>query len=238
MLRFLLSSAFLLLLLFSIGSARSGVPSSVIEKSEFWPYRVELTETVETPGEKLKEGRTGVLIRAEGGENGEIILVVDFGRHGSHELPPSATDIATRMQRIRTGKERKLLPNYVQMLANKFAVLRPESNDKLKLEEFEEVDKFVFVYPRSIDHIASLLDHVSRILEEEESVVIVLPEEGMAGEPFRAAVREHPVEAGVFFDHIALPYKLTLRHDAAEAGGFVVTDMNGLILQAVYLEDL
>lgn len=233
MLRLILPFVFLICAV----SVNGDEPLSIIEGSEFWPYRVELTETVETPDQSLKEGKTGVLIRAERVDSGDIILIVDFGRHGTHRLPSDATDIATRMHRIRAGQEKKLLPNYVQMLANKFVVLRPESNYKLKLEEFEEVEKFVFIYPRSIDHAADLLDHTKQIVDEEKSVVIVLPGESIAGEPFRAAVRSHPVEAGVFFDHIALPYKMTLRHEASKTGGIVVTDMDGLVLETIYLED-
>lgn len=223
--------------LFCVASANGDEPMSIIEESEFWPYRVELTEAVETGDKSLQKGKTGVLIRAERVDRGDTILIVDFGRHGAHHLPSHSTDIVSRMQRIRTGEERKLLPNYVQMLANKFVVLRPELNYKLKLEEFKEVDKFVFIYSKSIDHAVALLDHAKKLRGIEKSVVIVLPEEGIDGEQFRAAVRAHPVEAGVFFDHIALPYKMTLRHEAAKTGGIVVTNMEGLVLETIYLED-
>jgi len=224
--------ALIFILSFNLMAAEgSALADPILTNSGFWPYRVSLVEPYESALGSLRSGVTGVLIRVETDDNGEAQLVVDFGRNGLCRLPTDLTDIETQIEQIESGVIVKSLPNYVQMLANKFALLLPDLNYKLKLEEFEDYDGFVFVYAHALESVETLLDQVSLIPGNEKYIPLVLPQSDLDGEVLRQTIREHPITAGVLFTHLVGPYQQTLAHDVGSGDVIVVTDMDGRILE-------
>lgn len=224
---------FITILLFSLHCMASAY--SIIENSELWPYRISMSEAYEIDSISLAPQSIGVLVRAEIADSGETQLVVDFGRNGRCHVPARLTDIKVRMNQIESGVMDKSLPNYVQMLANKFALLLPEHNYKLRLEEFEDYQGFVFIYASTFKGTLELLNKVGQMADYEKYIILVLPESELEGERLRRAVREHPIPAGVIFPHLVVPYKLTLAHEIGASEALFVTDMDGLILRSIQI---
>jgi len=220
----------LLLCLLALQGSVFGEQNKILLESEYWPYRVATSEIITANEKVLRAGTVGVLVRAES-EAETVSLVVDFGRNGVQRVNADQTDLHIRISEIKSGEVQKLLPNYVNMLANKFAVLLPESNYKLKLEEFESRDGFVFIYSSGLSHLETLLNQVGAATDLINHIVIVIPE---AGEPELEAVREvirsHPVAAAVFLPHLSEPYRNTLSH-AVESNSIVVTNMDGYVTE-------
>ncbi len=83
--------------------------ANLFEQERFWPYHVALVEAW-SPSEgktALRAGQRGVLVRVE--ESG--LARIDFGRHGLHRVPVSATDVVAQANRVRRGELHKMGPN-------------------------------------------------------------------------------------------------------------------------------
>lgn len=204
--------------------------SDLLSQSEAWPYRVELREDVEAM--RLKKGQDGVLVRVYKEPEKQVKLLVDFGRNGIHSLSPGLTDIKDRILRIQAGKMTKHMPNYVQLLANKFVLLRSEDNYKLRLEEFEGYEGFAFLYPTSAEGMHALLDLVRHDHSLDRYIILVLPDFEMNPEQMRREIREYSIEAGCLFPHLLNPYRQTLSHDVDGADTIIVTDKDGLVVRS------
>lgn len=222
--------------LYLVCAVSSLCSSDLLSQSEAWPYRIELRQDVETM--HLKEGQIGVLVRAYEKSEGQVKLLVDFGRNGMHSVSPDWTDIQERIFQIQTGGMAKDMPNYVQLLANKFVLLRPEDNYKLKLEEFEDYEGFAFLYPTSARGMHALLDLAKHDDSLHQSIILVLPDFDMDPEQMRREIREYHLEAGYLFPHLLNPYRKTLSHDVDGADVLIVTDKDGRILRCERLTTL
>jgi hypothetical protein len=89
--------------------------ANLLASERFWPYRVALTAPFHPPGREkpLPVGLRGILVRVE--EPGDVMRV-DFTRDGKHRVPVDVTDVVERANQVRTGKLRKIAPNFVHAI--------------------------------------------------------------------------------------------------------------------------
>jgi hypothetical protein len=119
--------------------------AELLENSDLWPHRVELTKPVELsdPPKVLRPGWSGILMRIE--EDGAVI---DFGRHGTHSIEVSSTDTLLQASRIKSG-EVKRADLFVRRMFNKFYVADPGSYGTYRPsvhQDFTGFDTFLLVW--------------------------------------------------------------------------------------------
>lgn len=91
--------------------------ANLLENDVFWPYHVALVRDVSQPsdGRRLSKEAIGVLVRIDEGG----IARIDFGRYGRYDVPVEQTDVVARANRVRSGTEFKMGPNFTLSIATK-----------------------------------------------------------------------------------------------------------------------
>ena len=118
---------------------------NLLESDRFWPYHVMLTKSFAPhgkhgAGQSLPAGIRAVLIRVD---ESAATLRLDFGRDGVQEVPVGATDFLDRANAVRLGKETKVAPNFVYLLASR---LVDPSQERLSPYRYDhEVARYGFI---------------------------------------------------------------------------------------------
>lgn len=108
--------------------------ANVHQNEAFWPAVVALTTEWRPAGETkpLQAQWRGNLIRVEA--DGRVRI--DFGRHGSHEVPIDHTNLVERANEVREGTRTKLAQNFVLLVGTR---LVDSSSQELRAHKTGEI---------------------------------------------------------------------------------------------------
>ena len=213
-----------------------GTTIDYLQASDYWPESVTLVRDVmTTDGVSLKQGRSGVLIRAENGE-----LVVDFGRYGVVHLSPSDTDFYERAPETKPDKDGQwaLFSRYVSR-----AFCDPDTRKQCQPGQYDQSGFYAVFYTDfggpEWTNSASLIHALTPTLLETKSIGVqplIVPMDSSI-EEMSEDMEETGVPAPTMMFFLSKGYQLAWDHHP-EQWPVVVIDRNGYVITKLSAEEL
>lgn len=214
---------------------------SLYHYPQFWPPYAFLKEPLpqkEGNGPILPDIR-GVLIRIT--DDGRALI--DFGRHGMHDVPVEQTTLPAQARRIQEGKESKRGPNYLQMLGPpkmhhyKQGEMVPVSPDETK-----DWKGFIFIYlpdgDEAWNHLVHSLSQAGPLLGETGFQPFLMPLFHYDDQQLFGKINDHKLDLVVMRSFLNFPFVSVLSHNPGKGPLLVATDLEGKVLGRSHYPDV
>lgn len=209
--------------------ASAQVPKELLQRSEWWPLKVGLTQSFESPGGKtLEPGREGILIRVEA--DGPII---DFGNRGLFQLPIGKTDLLERASNASIQRNWEDDGGIFSDVAFRHCFFLSEKGLALGgILRIKPFDYFLLVYVKaSSEQGAEFLDWIEEYPPEilPEGLCLVLIPYDEKKDDLVIDLVAFNYQHFTFIPPMAIPYIKVFQHDPYP-GSWVLLDKNGKML--------
>lgn len=218
--------------------------SSLYTDSQYWPPRVELTETLEIGPERkaLPKGRGGILIRVELDDQGSPLLLVDFGSNGLHRLVAEQTDILQRISDLKNGAMTKQCPNWTMMIGRGFVRTNGGTFQELRLDELYRYEQMLIIYDdtlsdASLGGILGELKKAEAAIKAQETLVVIIPvgdNESTSSKGLLELTHQHDLQLYYMYPYLSNAFLKSLAHltEDTEFPCSVLVDVEGKTLIA------